>query len=171
MHAKRLYAVPAVMVLITSFLFTTAQAQTTNRWTNNVAGTWWWHTPENWSAGAPAANQRALITNANTKTVRIAGVGPGTGSTVSNLIISAPVGTTNTLQLDDFEAPGVFVIRDSFTLSSGGSFVQNAATTLCRRALSTPPTSSALVHVSACFSANEPDCNVHNSASHPVPPL
>ena len=129
MKTKRLYAAPAAALLFTSFLFTTTQAQTTNRWTNDVAGTWWWHTPENWSAGAPASNQRVLITNANTKTVRIAGVGPGTCSTVSNLIISAPVGTTNTLQLDDFEAPGVFVIRDSFTLSAGGVFVQNGATT------------------------------------------
>ncbi len=125
MKAKRWYAVFVGLVLLTG---TTTHSQTTNRWTNDVAGTWWWHTPENWSAGAPASNQRVLITNANTKTVRIAGVGPGTCSTVSNLIISAPVGTTNTLQLDDFESPGVFVIRDSFTLTSGGAFVQNAAT-------------------------------------------
>ena len=117
MKAKRWYAVLVSLVLLTG---TVTYSQTTNRWTNDVTGTWWWHTPENWSAGAPASNQRVLITNANTKTVRIAGVGPGTCSTVSNLIISAPVGTTNTLQLDDFEAPGVFVIRDSFTLSAGG---------------------------------------------------
>ena len=107
----------------------TAQAQVTNRWTNDVAGTWLWQTPENWSAGAPGTTHSCFITNANTKTVRITGVGPGSSATISNLVVSAPAGSTNTLQVDDFESPGVFYIRNCFTLTSGGEFVQNAATT------------------------------------------
>jgi hypothetical protein len=103
-------------------------AQITNRWVKDVSGTWWWQTPENWSAGSPASNQSCFITNANTKTIRITGAGPGSSSTISNLVLSAPVGSTNTLQLDDFELPGVFYIRNCFTLTDGGVFVQNAAT-------------------------------------------
>jgi T5SS/PEP-CTERM-associated repeat protein len=126
MNTKRLYAVLVNLLLLTG---TITYSQTANRWTNDVAGTWWWHTPENWSAGAPASNQTILITNANTKTVRIAGVGPGSSSSISNLVISAPAGSTNTLQLDDFEAPGIFAIRNSLIVSNRGEFVQNAATT------------------------------------------
>ncbi len=126
MKTKRSFVVLVSLLLLTG---STTYSQTTNRWTNDVAGTWWWHTPENWSAGAPANNHSCFVTNANTKTVRIAGVGPGSSSTISNLVLSAPAGSTNTLQLDDFESPGVFYIRNCFTLTSGGAFVQNAATT------------------------------------------
>ena len=120
----------AKLLCLTSLILATAvHAQTTNRWTNDVAGTWLWQTPENWSAGAPSAGQSCFITNTNSKTIRITGVGPGSSSTISNLVLSAPAGSTNTLQLDNFESPGVFYIRNCFTLTSGGEFVQNAATT------------------------------------------
>ena len=126
MKTKRSCAVLVTLFLLTG---TTTHSQVTNRWTNDVTGTWLWQTPENWSAGAPASNQTILITNANTKTIRLVGAGPGTSSTISNLVLSAPAGSTNTLEIDDFESPGVFYIRNSFTLTSGGQFVQNAATT------------------------------------------
>src|SRR5437762_3172902 len=76
-------------------------AATTNLWTNSVSGLW--RTGSNWSSGVPPDSTFAyiLITNAGTKTVTIDATTPLTNLAITNLTISAPAGSTNTLALVD----------------------------------------------------------------------
>src|ERR1041384_2479629 len=79
-----------------------ASGQTTNTWISS--GNDFWDHFVAWSAGVAPTSSFALVsvTNANTKTVTIdyftAGSFPGT-LTISNLLLSAPAGSTNTLSI------------------------------------------------------------------------
>ncbi len=96
--------------------------------TSWIDGTGKWEVNTNWSAGAPAIfNQAVFITNATTKTVTIdaitSGSFPGT-MTISNLTVSSPPGTTNTLALvNSGTATPLRVLENSFignlTVSNG----------------------------------------------------
>jgi hypothetical protein len=83
-------------------LVTAAGAGAANSWTNNLGGKW--EIGPNWSLNVPPFSIHSLIaiTNAGTKTVTndatTANGSPGT-LTVSNLVIGAPAGATNTLLL------------------------------------------------------------------------
>jgi len=74
----------------------------TNAWISSSSGKW--ETSTNWSLGLPGPVQSLLITNPSTKTVTVdattAASFPAT-MTVSNLTISAPAGSTNTLFLNN----------------------------------------------------------------------
>jgi hypothetical protein len=74
-------------------------AATTNRWTNAVSSVW--SATTNWSAGVPPSTSFdfTVITNAGTKTVTIDAGTPVANLAVRGLMLSAPVGSTNTLQL------------------------------------------------------------------------
>jgi uncharacterized repeat protein (TIGR01451 family) len=99
----------------------------TNSWTNSASGKW--EIGANWSAGTPSSSDIAdLITNANTKTVTIDPTTTLSNSlnqclSINNLIISAPTGTVNTLQLAN---PGTSIplkISNALTLNSGGAIL------------------------------------------------
>src|SRR5207244_3883221 len=86
----------------------------------------------NWFLSTPPSNNQTLvqITNATSKFVTINATttnSPGT-MTISNLLISAPAGTTNELQLTN---PGTNVplrILNLFALNAGGSLaISNGA--------------------------------------------
>ncbi|HOX57253.1 MAG TPA: hypothetical protein P5205_11460 [Candidatus Paceibacterota bacterium] len=103
----------------------------TNRWTNSLSGKW--ESGPNWSLNvAPyIGHPLVLITNAATKTVTsdatTASAFPTT-LTLSNLLISAPAGATNTLLLAHGGTATPLTIRSNFTLNSGGALaIQNAA--------------------------------------------
>src|SRR5213594_2785564 len=74
-----------------------------NSWTNAPGGKW--ETGANWSLGVPPASSQAgdFITNAASKTVTIDATTTNTASTmtISNLTVTAPVGATNTLSLEN----------------------------------------------------------------------
>ncbi len=92
-----------------------------NIWTN-TASSGRWDEGFRWSAGAaPSTNFGAIwITNANTKTVLIdSATDPGM-MTISNLTLSGPVATTNTLSLINATTNSLRILS-SFTLGSGGS--------------------------------------------------
>ncbi len=98
----------------------TVQAQN-NSWTNTGDG--FWQDATNWSAGAPSITQSALlITNAGTKTATIDGTTtnfPGT-LTISNLTVTAPVGSANTLSIDGIGSAVPFVVLSNLTVNARG---------------------------------------------------
>jgi hypothetical protein len=123
MNWDRLFCV-FVAVHLTGIL--TASAQTTNRWT--LGGDGKWETAGNWSAGTPTnSNAANLITNATTKSVTIDAGTPAANLTISNLFISGPSGTTNTLQLTN--APALtLVVLSNLTINSGGAILVTNST-------------------------------------------
>ncbi|HTS16636.1 MAG TPA: hypothetical protein VMP11_03605 [Verrucomicrobiae bacterium] len=95
---------------------------TTNSWISILDGKWEANT--NWSTGASPsqADTDDVITNAATKTVTIDSVTtntPGT-MTISNLIVSAPLGSTNTLFLNGIDGSVPLQVLNSLTVGSGG---------------------------------------------------
>jgi len=108
----------AVVVLSGALHFDEVGATlTTNSWTATSGK---WETAGNWSAGAPTITQPAnLITNATTKVVTIDALTPAGTLTISNLVISGPAGTVNTLQLTN--APSsTLQILGSLSMANGG---------------------------------------------------
>ncbi len=107
-----------------------ADAALTNSWTNSVSS--FWDITNNWSLGvAPSNNQAAvLITNATTKTALIdsfTAAIPGV-MTISNLFLSGPVGTVNTLALTNPGTNTPLRILNSLSISNGGSLqIQSGA--------------------------------------------
>src|ERR1035438_967083 len=99
-----------------------------NSWVSSSSGKW--EVASNWSFGAPTAADSIYITNAYSKTATIDATTAGSFSstlTIDNLWISAPNGSTNTLQvLDTGDVP--FDINNALTIASGGSMlVSNSA--------------------------------------------
>ncbi|HEX5218627.1 MAG TPA: hypothetical protein VFZ59_03595 [Verrucomicrobiae bacterium] len=104
-----------------------------NNWTNSVSGKW--ENGTNWSLNVPpyVGHSLVAITNAGSKTVindaTTASEFPST-MTISNLVIGAPSGATNTLLL----APGTntpFRLFNALNVNSGGALViSNAALSL-----------------------------------------
>src|SRR5262249_13025227 len=82
-------------------------------WVRAKTGTW--QTGSKWSVGVPpAAITSAFITNAGIKTVTLDGTTPVANRTVSNLSISASVGSTNTLAVLNTSSSPLNVLN-SFT--------------------------------------------------------
>ena len=98
------------------------QNTSTNTWISATNGKW--ETSTNWSNGtAPSlADSADTITNASTKTVTIDSVSTNTPGvmTISNLVVSAPPGATNTLLLDNVGTATPLQILNGLTISSGG---------------------------------------------------
>ncbi len=93
-----------------------------NSWTDSSGK---WETSANWSLGAPpsSAQSATFITNANTKTVTIDAITAGSSPaamTISNLTLSGPVGTINTLSLTNAGLATPLRIFNVLGLNSGG---------------------------------------------------
>lgn len=96
----------------------------TNSWSSPISGNW---QDSTWSLGIPpATSQSVMITNAGSITVGIfsttAADFPAT-MTVSNLMISAPYGSQNTLLLDDFGTAVPLNISNDCTIETNGSIL------------------------------------------------
>jgi hypothetical protein len=94
----------------------------TNSWTAKASGLW--STAANWSAGLPTSSQSAiLITNDTTKTVTVSSALSQSNRTISNLLVTAPAGTINTLLLTNLNAGAGTALRvlNDFSLRNGGS--------------------------------------------------
>jgi hypothetical protein len=95
----------------------------TNSWINSAAGKW--EDASSWSLGtAPGIGDAAdLITNAGNSTVTndatTASSFPGT-MIISNLTVSAPSGSTNTLVLSNLGTVTPFVVHSSVIIGPGG---------------------------------------------------
>jgi T5SS/PEP-CTERM-associated repeat protein len=94
----------------------------TNSWINSASDKW--ESGVNWSAGAPSIIQPAVyITNAANKTVTMDGATvfafPDTLA-VSNLTVSAPSNSTNTLWLNSMPASTLLQIVSNLTVNTGG---------------------------------------------------
>jgi hypothetical protein len=105
-----------------------------NSWTNNESGKW--EEGANWSLNVPpfVGHSLVAITNAGTKTVRndaTTAAGFPTTLTVSNLLISAPSGETNTLLLAHGATSTPLHILRNLTVDSGGALmIRDAALNL-----------------------------------------
>jgi hypothetical protein len=136
-------------------------AGTINSWTNSLSGKW--ETGANWSLGVPpfSGHSLVLITNAATKTVNndaATASGFPTTLTVSNLIIGAPTGATNTLLLAHGGTSTPLRILKTLNLSSGGAMVISNATVN----LEGPP--SSFSHLNGALTLQEGAFNATNSS-------
>lgn len=104
----------------------------TNTWISAIGGKW--ETSTNWSLGAAPslADSADTITNANTKSVTIDGVTTNTPivMTISNLALSAPLGSTNTLFLSDAGAMTPLHVLNGLTIGSGGVLTVNGSSVI-----------------------------------------
>jgi T5SS/PEP-CTERM-associated repeat protein len=124
--------------LFCGIAFTTVTVRAgNNNWTNTTGGNW--IDGSNWSGGAPSSTFGILyITNATSKIVALwDGFTPASTLIVSNLEVSAPGASTNTLTLgynglgQSFPmADGPLQILDLLVIGVGGAFVQGVATTM-----------------------------------------
>lgn len=95
-----------------------------NSWASNTGGKW--ETGGNWSLNVPPFSGQPVvsITNAGTKTVRndadTVAVAPGT-LTLSNLVLSAPSGSTNTLLLAHGGTETPLRILETIQVKRGGA--------------------------------------------------
>jgi len=108
-----------------------AATSTTNRWTNSISGLW--RDPTNWSTNLPpsASYTFTLITNAATKTVTIDALTPATNLSLQRLTLSAPAGSTNTLELVDLTTNQPLSLSSSLTVGSRAVLrVTNSAITI-----------------------------------------
>jgi len=99
-----------------------SSAQINNSW---IDGSGKWEVTNKWSLGtAPSTSDSVdLITNAGNKTVTIDAVTSGSFPatlTISNLLLSALGGSTNTLVLSNAGTSTPLHLQDTFTISSGG---------------------------------------------------
>jgi fibronectin-binding autotransporter adhesin len=91
-------------------------------WTNASSGHW--EVDSNWSASAPSsAHQLVLITNAATKSVTINASTPAGHLTISNLLVSAPVGAVNTLQLTNAGTATPLRLINGLTISTNALLI------------------------------------------------
>jgi hypothetical protein len=107
--------------------FVTAAGRT-NSWTSSTSGKW--ETGANWSLNVPPfiGHSLVLITNAGTKTVNndaTTATGFPSTLTISNLVIGAPAGATNTLLLAHGGTSTPLRILKTLTINSGGALVIN----------------------------------------------
>jgi hypothetical protein len=107
------------------FLIPTTAEALDNSWSN--PGGHKWEIGSNWSLGVPPANTQGVvgITNVTTKTVTIDAAtvlsnGFNGCMTISNLTVSGPPGTINTLQLTNAGVATPLTILSAATISSGG---------------------------------------------------
>lgn len=98
-----------------------APAMITNSWTNSVSGKW--EVGANWSSGTPSsADVMDFITNAANKTITIDATTTNTPTslTISNLTLSGPTGSTNTLSLTNVGLVTPLRVLNLFTFGSNG---------------------------------------------------
>lgn len=120
-----------ILVLAIASIPVVGQAQT-NSWISPTRG--YWDDYNEWSMGvSPSTNGQSviLVTNDASKTVTIdsvtAGVIPGI-MTVSNLVLAAPTGSTNTLVLSEVGTNKPLRILSTFTIANGGAlYLTNSA--------------------------------------------
>ena len=108
-------------------VFRMSPPYTVNAWIGSTNGKWEIGS-NNWSLGvAPSTNDTVdQIVNAGNKTVTIDGTTVLSNSingclTISNLIVSAPLGSTNTLSLNNAGLATPLDILNSFTISANGA--------------------------------------------------
>jgi hypothetical protein len=92
-----------------------------NSWTNSLSGKW--ETGANWLRGAPSSADAAnLIANTSSKTVTIDATTAGISAvmTITNLTVSAPLNSTNTLSLNNAGLITPLRILTGFTLGANG---------------------------------------------------
>jgi T5SS/PEP-CTERM-associated repeat protein len=124
---------PTTLLLLISLCLVTisrgyAATSTTNSWTNSVSGLW--RDATNWSTNlAPNSSFNFnLITNAGAKTVTIDAATPATNLSIQRLTVSAPVGSTNTLELIDLTINQPLVLGSTLTVGARAALrVTNSA--------------------------------------------
>jgi len=99
-------------------------APPTAAWINTADGLW--QETANWSLGLPHTAFYAAVTNGASKTVLLdittAG-GFASSMTISNLVLSAPLGFTNTIHLRDIGAGVPLTVVNNCEIGSGGRLV------------------------------------------------
>ena len=98
----------------------------TNVWINSGSGSW--SATSNWFGGAPIAGGRVFITNANNKMVFIDASTPAANLTIDRLSLSAPSGSTNTLQFTGASTNTILQLGNTLTMDAGSALnMTNAA--------------------------------------------
>ena len=119
---KRTFLLISLIVVPSTILL----AQSINSWIDSNGK---WEAGANWSAGSPSISQSLLlITNANSKTVTIDGITSGIFSgtmTISNLMLFAPLGSTNTLSLENAGASAPLQVLNNIIIDADGAVIVN----------------------------------------------
>jgi len=99
----------------------TSSTGSTNDWITTSSGNW--TNTVNWSLGRPASNGQSLVriatTTSKTITIVAAATNTPTALTVSNLLLSAPLGNTNTLFVSGLPSNQPLRVVRALTLLSG----------------------------------------------------
>lgn len=116
-----------------------ATASTTATW--NSAGDGMWEDASKWTGGAPSNDTSIVnIKNAGSKTVTIGAATPAANLTITNLLVEAPSGATNTLILSGNSNPlrlqmtSAFGYAFGFTAGNIGSLVLDQGTLISTNA-------------------------------------
>jgi hypothetical protein len=119
----------AAIAALSTIAFPTGAPAQTNSWV--TAGDGAWQDSTNWSlAQPPAITQSILITNDNTKIVQLDSTTSGNFSntmTVTDLILSAPDGATNTLALSSTGTAKPLYVLTNLDISAGGMLLMTNA--------------------------------------------
>lgn len=108
------------VLLFCAFAFASRGASSFDRWVNPGDGLW--RDAANWSSNRPPDStfSSILITNVTSKTVTIDSTTPSANLTIQRLTVSAPNGSTNTLQLSDLPSSQPLQLLGTLTLDRGG---------------------------------------------------
>jgi hypothetical protein len=141
------------------------QAQT-NAWLSSGSGKW--EDATNWSQGIPGPGDSVFITNAGTKTVLFDATTISAFSNdvpVTNLTVSAPSNSVNTLSLSNAGTNFALKVHETFTLlSSGVLSVSNSLFTVdCARPPVGNTDNSSLVQLDGLATLNKAVFNASNA--------
>jgi hypothetical protein len=113
-----------------------------------LGGSGRWDFSSAWSGGAPGAGSSAFVTNSGTKTITMDNFTSTNFMSVSNLWVSAPTNSVNTLLLN--AGPGTpFHVQDNFFVLRGGALTVSNSTVQMNS--STPPTNAFANNSSVIF--------------------
>ena len=93
----------------------------------NSPGSGRWDFQSNWGGGSPGSGYGAFITNATSKTITIDSFTSSNAMSISNLWVSAPTNSVNTLLLNAGLATPFRIHDNFFVLGGGALMVSNSA--------------------------------------------
>ncbi|HEY5915037.1 MAG TPA: immunoglobulin domain-containing protein [Verrucomicrobiae bacterium] len=116
----RVFRALTLTLLLLQFIRSVCDAASVDAWTNPASGLW--QTASNWSSNRPPDSTFGLITitNAGVKSVTIGATTPALNLTITRINISAPGGSTNTLELVDLTTNVPLQLLGSLAVDWGG---------------------------------------------------
>lgn len=126
-HGRSSFLIHISAAVLLAMLFPSTVPAQDNSWTNTASGKW--EDSANWSLGIQPTNSQSLfLTNDLTKTVTIDATTSGSypeTMTVTNVILFAPSGVTNTLVLSDAGTTTPLHVLENLSVTAGGMLLMS----------------------------------------------